>query len=317
MTIKRQDIIDSMIEFYENKGYINLESYCSHEDTYGATVINTRFGTWTRALRRAGIRDVPYGCYIESEDILNSLNEFYEDRGEINQELYSSEGEYSLTVIRDRFDTWNNALESAGIPLNLAIIENSDTDILDIIREIANVNGLESLGRGTYDYFRENMYDPSYPPYPPTSDTIANRFGSFPEAVISAGLEPARRTSHADVSEGEIVNITMKHLSNEYPEYDILTEQTIRGDGIYAGRADILIEDIKLVVECKDTKSYSVKSGVGQAIYYDMAGYNAYLCTHDASISHMDIKACNRAEVGLIGVEEKNIVSHVDNGVEI
>ncbi|SDC06421.1 homing endonuclease associated repeat-containing protein [Natrinema hispanicum] len=127
------------------------------------------------------------------DDYLEDLRQFAEElqktptRTEMNEQ-----GPHSSTPYYNRWDSWNDALEAAGLDSNHEYV--SDEELLDDLRRLANEHGQPVL---VDDVDTHGEYDPS---------TYFRRFDSWFAAREQAGLNPedvrpGRRVDEDDLLE--------------------------------------------------------------------------------------------------------------------
>lgn len=88
------------------------------------------FGTWSNALKIAGLD--PVWCPLTDDELIEELNRFYQenDRSPTIRDTLK----YGGCTFANRFGTWNNALEKAGLPLN------------------DNIYGIKTIGKDGNEY---------------------------------------------------------------------------------------------------------------------------------------------------------------------
>lgn len=105
----------------ENGGIPSRSKYMSGNIKPSITTVEVRFGSWSKAVQRAGYTPNTYVTYTCSdEEMISALQTFYKENGnQIGYEAYEKSGRTpSASIIRKRYRTWNLALNAAGIPLN-------------------------------------------------------------------------------------------------------------------------------------------------------------------------------------------------------
>lgn len=169
----------SMNEYNEHGNY----SYFPYTD---------RFGSWTDARKAAGLEGGPTrNEKIPKEDLLEELHRLAEELGRTPSEDHMVEhGEYSKKPYRNRFGSWNAALEEAGLELN-----REDAERADLIADIQRV--AEKLG---------------HPPTIPEIDehgawgvsTYKRRWDGWADAIADAGLDETAVRQY-DTPESELI----------------------------------------------------------------------------------------------------------------
>jgi len=119
-----------------------------------------------------------YNRNTPDADLLADLKKVADELGKknITYREYSGKGKYTSGTIQVRFGGWNNALEKAG--LSVKEYHNVDTqELLSDIKRVAN-----EIGKGNITSREYNAIGKF------TSSTIAERLGSWNQAVEEAGL---------------------------------------------------------------------------------------------------------------------------------
>lgn len=113
------------------------EDLIGREDIKGKGTYSSEFGTWTNALIEAGIK--PIWRPLTNGELITELRRFYKDNG--RSPTTRDNLKYGWATFSTRFGTWNNALTSAGLPLN------------------DNIYGIKTEGKDgfTYDSISESI----------------------------------------------------------------------------------------------------------------------------------------------------------------
>lgn len=143
---------------------------------YSESVYRDRFGSWSSGLETAGMEPRSGGSRISDEDLLAELQRLSkEHQNPPTVRILREHGEYSLPTYRDRFGSWHQALEAAGIESEPARF--SDESLLEELRQLA-----DELGHApTLQEFRD------YSDHSAT--TYYERFGSWRQSLQEAGFD--------------------------------------------------------------------------------------------------------------------------------
>lgn len=146
----------------DDRGQYHLSTYRSH------------FGSWPDALREAGL---PVGRErnVSEEKLLDVLRDLHDELGYPPRQIDMSEqGPHAPSTYHTRFDSWNDALRAADIPVN------RNTELTDdkLIAELHRLH--EEHGKVTKKRIRE---DGAYGP-----TTYQRRFGSWTDALRATDL---------------------------------------------------------------------------------------------------------------------------------
>jgi len=90
---------------------------------YSPTPYSTRYGSWVEALLEAGItpseKQRKMSSYLREfskEEIIEGLKDIYNQNGKVTKDLTDDCADFSHTTVQIHFDSFNSALEDAGIP---------------------------------------------------------------------------------------------------------------------------------------------------------------------------------------------------------
>lgn len=172
---------------------------------YAASTYAKRFGSWSEALETVGLPRQPT-TRIETAKLLQAIGDAAETVGQpptVTQ--FQTHGEYSTNVVFDRFDSWDDALEAAGLdPEERQTRAESQkipkAELLNDIRRLADTSGdpptLQEY-REQGDYGAQTLYD---------------RFGSWNAALEAAEFESRDPTTEAS---GEALLNELHRLSED------------------------------------------------------------------------------------------------------
>lgn len=147
---------------------------------YSVFTYQTRFGSWNRALNKAGFEPRRRGEWnkITNQDLLDELKRLAEKLGEVpTAPEMNDSGKYSVGTYVNRFGSWSAALDKVGFEYrNGGKIPTQE--LLDELRRFADELGevpkvQEMSNQGEY-----------------SANTYYRRFGSWNAALKAAGLEP-------------------------------------------------------------------------------------------------------------------------------
>lgn len=129
------------------------------------------FGSWDDALRDAGLDPEDSTTKIPDHELLAELQRLYSDLGRSPTcEDMREYGEYSDTLYKNRFESWNEALQQA-------MLDTNDLSEADLLRELERV--AHEIGRvPTAEEMRKHG---EYRPV-----TYHRRFGSWRQALAKA-----------------------------------------------------------------------------------------------------------------------------------
>lgn len=171
-------------------GTPTLNDYREH-GTAAVTTIYTRFGSWQDALDTAGYEPREPDSAVTDEELLEELNRLADELGErptaADMDNY---GEYWASTYRRAFGSWNTALDAVGIdsPPSQDRQPVSDEALLAELKRVAESSDGTPTTRAMEDHGEHSP------------NTYIRRFGSWNNAVTTAGFEPNTEVGTETVS---------------------------------------------------------------------------------------------------------------------
>ncbi len=169
-TIDREYLIDELHQLADKLGRPPMEKDMREQGQYSYRPYRREFDYWDAALEAAGLNSSEVDRYEENrinrESLLDELRQLANELGRppMNQEM-NERGDYSEQPYRDRFDSWDDALEAAG--LNPDEIDRnreqkiSRNELLEELRRLANeldrkpqIKDIRERGKFSYTPYR-------------------------------------------------------------------------------------------------------------------------------------------------------------------
>ncbi len=173
------------------------EKFAQDADAPSAALVSRRFGSWNKGVETAGLEPRPRGGgkRYSDEEILDHIRRLSDDGPPTHREFKTDERAPSAWTAKDRFGSWNKAVEAAGFEPDPrgSGKRYSDEEILDHIRRLSEGNQPPAV-----EEFRSNAEAPN-------PETVIRRFGSWSEAVQTAGCDPISRGRHG-IARDDLIN---------------------------------------------------------------------------------------------------------------
>ena len=212
---RRPAMIDELHRLVDKLGRPPTAHDLPEHGRVGRDMYENVFGSWQSALEAAGYE--PDYHQHTAEELLSELKRLGDELGRAPRRTEMRElGEFGTSVFRERFGSWNDALQAAGFdPVQVHGI--SREVLLEAIQELA-----EELGRAPKrKEMREEM---GYAERP-----FRRVFGSWNNAVEAAGFEPYLRR---DISEADLLE-ALRDFAEELGRVPTSSEMW-REDGPYS-----------------------------------------------------------------------------------
>jgi hypothetical protein len=112
------ELIEMLRECALERGGCTIENFEKVDKFPPAVAVAVRFGSWDQAKTQADIESIRFkSCRHSNEELLDMLRQCYEKHGKCTAPLMNSDDEFcGSSVYSDRFGSWNQAKEKAGLP---------------------------------------------------------------------------------------------------------------------------------------------------------------------------------------------------------
>jgi len=177
--IGEDEIIADIQRVAEKVGSVPSRREYRKRGEYAGITAEEKFGSWTAARQAAGLDGGPTkNTFVSQSDLIEDLQQVAEELGESpSQPQYNQHGKYTHQVAYDRFDSWNDALDAAGLATEYDA-KLPKEELLDDIRRVGEQIG-DAPSQTEYSKHGEHGVT-----------TVKRRFKSWAEAVRKAGFEP-------------------------------------------------------------------------------------------------------------------------------
>ena len=156
----------------------SLQQFREH-GSMAATTVTRRFGSWQAAVEQAGFEPHSPTQSISKQDLLEELHRVADELETIpTSEQFNAAGRYSVSAYQTQFGSWTAALTAAFDDATATTERHSRDALLTELRRIAEEYGSPPRFR---DMDAHGQY---------AARTYVDRFGSWNDAVVEAGLEP-------------------------------------------------------------------------------------------------------------------------------
>lgn len=182
---------------------------------FASKTYQKKFGSWNNALNEANL-DINKQQEVSDSELLEELRRLSEETDETPTSRDMAElGEYSPSSYSIAFDTWNDAIQEAGLEIGRHR-DVSEAELIDEIQRLA-----DELGHPpTVHHMRgQGRFGVS---------TVSNEFGTYNDGLKAAGLEP-NREKHVDKNK---LKDEIRRLNEQYGRAP--TAKEMERDGAYS-----------------------------------------------------------------------------------
>lgn len=219
--ISKEDLILDLQDVAKklNTDYVSRSVY-EKNGKFSATPYISKFGTWINALNESGLRTERIASEykkITNEDLLNNIKYVanYLSKETITTSEYKELGVYSISIILDRFGSWEETLRKAGLQ-DTGFIKRIDTD--ELLKEIERLWILLGRQPTTSDIKNGNS---KY-----SLNSFTRRFGGWRNA-LKEFIEYVNSDGEIQTTEDKLVNETVINNLNSN-QIKIKTRRTPR-----------------------------------------------------------------------------------------
>lgn len=182
-------------------GCVPTSSDMTERGEYGVNTYSRRFGSWTAAVEAAGLEPTQKRN-ISDDELLSEIDRLAEELGDVpTADEMNKQGKYSDVVYRDRFGSWNEALQETGHDPNITL-NNTEEELLTELRRVRKE--VEQTPR------KKDMDDRGEF----NSGTYIKRFGSWNDALREVGCRPNQRDK---ITRDELIE-EVKRVASELEE---------------------------------------------------------------------------------------------------
>lgn len=218
--ITKSDLLDELERLADELERTPTSRDMAKKGKYGTSNYPNKFGSWNGAVREAGLeptreRDVP------REDLIDELEQVTEELGKPpTTEEMKEHGCYGVSTYSNEFETWNEALKTAGVGTN----KEKGVPGSDLLVELHWLDQNVEGGLTASHMRRMGKF---------SVGTYSRRFGSWNDALREAGIKLNNRT---DIPKSELL-AELQRLNEELgrtPTVEDMWEDGRFGSATYA-----------------------------------------------------------------------------------
>lgn len=138
----KKDLLDYLRHFrYEINRSPSMEDFADHPECPNPTTYQNRFDSWNEAKREAGVGILQHGR-VEDDELIDDLRQADDMiEGNLSAPEYSEVGKFGINIYCERFGSWNDAKEKAGISTSKFGSKYSDEYLLDHLIDLRSELG--------------------------------------------------------------------------------------------------------------------------------------------------------------------------------
>ena len=172
------------------------------QGAYGISTYERKFGSWNGALEKADCeinRQAVSDLRIPQSELIDKLQNLADELGQTpRRQDMIQQGPHGATVYQDKFGSWNNALEKAGLEIRRQT-NISNSDLLDELTRLADKLGQTPTKQHMH---QQGCYG---------IKTYERRFNSWNDTLREAGLEINK---YHDISKSDLLD-ELQNLADE------------------------------------------------------------------------------------------------------
>jgi hypothetical protein len=176
--LERDELLEEIDRLADEIGTTPTTSEMNEHGEYSIAPYYRVFGSWTAALQAAGFDPPTVPKERSTSELLAEIRRLADGSDPPSQAEMDTDGAYAPETYRSRFGSWTAALREAGFTPPTHGDRISDADLLDALTDLAD--RIESVPTSA-DMNEDGPY---------SAATYINRFGSWRDALVAAGLNP-------------------------------------------------------------------------------------------------------------------------------
>lgn len=184
-----EELLDELRRLHDELGRAPHNDEMADLSKYGANTFGHRFGSWNKALEKAGLEPDVGGSKIPDADLLDEVERLKAELGHTpSADEMDDNGKYGTTTYASRFGSWSDALEKAGLEPSQKRIPTRDllAELQRLGKELDHVPRRKDMNEHG-EYSEGPYYD---------------RFGNWTNALEEAGITP---DVHRDITQDDLI----------------------------------------------------------------------------------------------------------------
>jgi hypothetical protein len=200
--IDSEQLLEDILELKQELGKVPNTTEMDQYGKHDPSTYSDRFGSYKRAVERAGLDASNLKEYgVGRRELLSELFRLADDLGRVpKMSDMRSKGRYSCPLYIDRFGSWNHAVRCAGFEPNTPITEGrprrtnvGKDELKDDLRRVQEQIGVPPT-RQEYDQI--GVFNPN---------SLQYHYGSWSECLEAAGIDPDKRPDNK-ISDEELLS---------------------------------------------------------------------------------------------------------------
>lgn len=176
--LERDELLDEINRLADDLGTTPTASAMNEHGQYSTSPYYRVFGSWSAALQEAGFESPTVPKERSTSELLAEIRRLADDSDPPAQAEMKHDGAYAPETYRSRFGSWAAALREAGFTPPAQGDRISDADLCDALTDLAATIGTVPTSA--------DMKEQG----PHSANTYIDRFGSWEDALVAAGLDP-------------------------------------------------------------------------------------------------------------------------------
>ena len=198
----KTELIAELQDLTDKLGRTPTAQDVKQQGAYGISTYERKFGSWNDALEKADCeinRQATSDLRIPQSELIDKLQNLADELGQTpRRQDMIQQGPHGATVYQDKFGSWNNALEKAGLEVRRQT-NISNSDLLDELTRLADKLGQTPTKQHMH---QQGCYG---------IKTYERRFNSWNDTLREAGLEINK---YHDISKSDLLD-ELQNLADE------------------------------------------------------------------------------------------------------
>lgn len=199
-------LLENLKEFAFDLNSTPTQKEMRQEGPHASSTYVKRFGTWNKAVRKAGLEPNTQGSKFSDQDLIDELERVATTLGHIpTQEEFGEKSEVSVSSYYNHFDTWKSAIKNGDLEERYDPPSEFDISTENLIDEIKKFESVLDRAPTIAEMDELGAY---------SERTYRRRFGSWSRSLEKANVNNQQKQDKTRISKQKLI-VALRTLADE------------------------------------------------------------------------------------------------------